>query len=580
MPAIASPLPQFFDLDGDPLEAGYVHIGTAGGNPETAPVPVYWDAALTQPAVQPLRTSRGYIARSGSPAAAYVAGSYSLTAKRSNGVRVLYAPTSDQTNESVALRSDLASTASGKGAELIGFLASGSGAVARTVDDKLKDIASVTDFGADSTGATDSTAAINAAIAYLASKSVKELVFPAGIFLISSALTPLTGSNWTVRGAGQHSTIIRSTANDRIFASDARTAEIYWHEYHDMTLERVSGTPYESSVGIVVLGDTGSVTGLQYATFAGLRFNNLYRGIVVQDTGKYTSGAFVNNTRHGFFVFKDLVSAFSTNAMYECVVFEGGTGPHHTFIGGQIRGSNAAIRLGTAGGDAGIGDLTFVGLHVVTAGVGLDVYGPTGGTTYDQNLTVAGCQFDNCSTATVRMDKMQNCRIALNNSTSVVGVTLTNCTNIVREDRNAFTFQNVSMEGTLTTTLGGISDTNGTRIYQRAAFRRSAADSSLLLTGGTLSTVGARLELFGQSHATTPDTASVFADRFALNNDAATVNYLDASETYVRIGDGAWNGTPLRLGAYYLWVDSTGDLRIKSGAPASDTDGAIVGVQS
>jgi len=438
----------------------------------------------------------------------------------------------------------------------------------------------VKDMGAVGDGVTDDTAAINAAIALLATKTVKRLVFPDGIFLVSAALTPLTGSNWTVRGAGQHSTIIRTTANDRIFASDARTAGIYWHEYLDMTVERVAGTAYSDSAAIVVLGDTGSVTGLQYATFAGLRFNNLYRGIVVQDTGKYTSGAFVNNTRHGFFVFKDLVSAFSSDAMYECVVFEGGTGPHHTFIGGQIRGSNAAIRLGTAGGDAGIGDLTFVGLHVVTAGVGLDIYGPSGATTYNQNITVTGCQFDNCSTATVRMDKMQNCRIGLNNSTSIVGVTLTNCTNIVREDRNAFTFQNVSMEGTLTTTAGSIADTNGTRISQRAAFRRTVADSSMLITGGNISNEGARFELFGQSHASTPDTISMFADNYLFNNDSGLTAFIEARSNYARIGDGAWNGIPLRLGAYYLWVDSTGDLRIKSSVPTSDTDGTIVGTQS
>lgn len=31
---------------------------------------------------------------------------------------------------------------------------------------------------------------------------------------------------------------------------------------------------------------------------------------------------------------------------------------------------------------------------------------------------------------------------------------------------------------------------------------------------------------------------------------------------------------------YYLWVDSTGRLRIKSGAPTSDTDGTVVGAQT
>lgn len=42
----------------------------------------------------------------------------------------------------------------------------------------------------------------------------------------------------------------------------------------------------------------------------------------------------------------------------------------------------------------------------------------------------------------------------------------------------------------------------------------------------------------------------------------------------------AWDGSHLRLGSYNLWVDATGDLRIKSGAVASDTDGTVVGTQT
>lgn len=39
-------------------------------------------------------------------------------------------------------------------------------------------------------------------------------------------------------------------------------------------------------------------------------------------------------------------------------------------------------------------------------------------------------------------------------------------------------------------------------------------------------------------------------------------------------------GGKLRLGGYYFWVDSSGRLRIKSGAPTSDTDGVVVGTQT
>ena len=41
-----------------------------------------------------------------------------------------------------------------------------------------------------------------------------------------------------------------------------------------------------------------------------------------------------------------------------------------------------------------------------------------------------------------------------------------------------------------------------------------------------------------------------------------------------------WDRQHLILGAYHLWVDTTGILRIKSGAPVSNTDGTIVGTQT
>lgn len=92
MASIVAPLAQFFAVSGAPLDAGYVYIGEAGGNPETAPVAVYWDEDMTQPAAQPLRTSRGFIARGGSPAAVYVSGDYSLTVRQRTRELVLYAP--------------------------------------------------------------------------------------------------------------------------------------------------------------------------------------------------------------------------------------------------------------------------------------------------------------------------------------------------------------------------------------------------------------------------------------------------------------------------------------------------------
>ena len=83
--SVNSPFLIFTDRDGQPLEDGYIYIGTAGLPAEANPQSVYWDAALTIPASQPIRTLGGYPVRSGSPAAVYVdATDYSVAIKNKN----------------------------------------------------------------------------------------------------------------------------------------------------------------------------------------------------------------------------------------------------------------------------------------------------------------------------------------------------------------------------------------------------------------------------------------------------------------------------------------------------------------
>ncbi|MFA6064029.1 MAG: hypothetical protein WC736_15680 [Gallionella sp.] len=92
MSAIKSPFPQFYDTDGGPLNAGFIYIGTAGQNPETNPITVYWDSALTQPAAQPLRTLNGYISRAGTPALVYASSvDYSITVRNNRSELVFSA---------------------------------------------------------------------------------------------------------------------------------------------------------------------------------------------------------------------------------------------------------------------------------------------------------------------------------------------------------------------------------------------------------------------------------------------------------------------------------------------------------
>jgi hypothetical protein len=59
-----------------------------------------------------------------------------------------------------------------------------------------------------------------------------------------------------------------------------------------------------------------------------------------------------------------------------------------------------------------------------------------------------------------------------------------------------------------------------------------------------------------------------------------TVHQVGPNSSYVIYQTaGDWDKGHLQLGNYHLWVDGDGKLRIKSGAPASATDGAVVGQQ-
>jgi len=86
------PFAFFTDVDGNPLEDGYVYIGTVNLNPETNLISVYWDAALTIPASQPIRTLGGYLSNSGSPGNIFVDSEYSITVRNKNGTFIYNNP--------------------------------------------------------------------------------------------------------------------------------------------------------------------------------------------------------------------------------------------------------------------------------------------------------------------------------------------------------------------------------------------------------------------------------------------------------------------------------------------------------
>ena len=91
---IGESFPKFLDNSGEPLDSGYVYFGAVNQNPETNPVAVFWDAALTQGAAQPVRTSNGFLSRDGTPSNLFINTAYSITVRDKKGQLVYSLPDS------------------------------------------------------------------------------------------------------------------------------------------------------------------------------------------------------------------------------------------------------------------------------------------------------------------------------------------------------------------------------------------------------------------------------------------------------------------------------------------------------
>jgi hypothetical protein len=111
---VQPPYPAFAGADGQPLENGYIWIGTANLSPQTNPINVYWDADFSIAAPQPIRTLNGYPSRNGTPARFYVGSDYSIQVLDSKG-SVVYT----SLNDNLSGNGFAASNATGNGIQTI-----------------------------------------------------------------------------------------------------------------------------------------------------------------------------------------------------------------------------------------------------------------------------------------------------------------------------------------------------------------------------------------------------------------------------------------------------------------------------
>ena len=199
MPALSiqPTYPIFTDIDGQPLEDGFVWIGTTNLDPQSNPISVYWDAALTLPAVQPIRTLAGYPSNSGSPARLYVSSDYSIRVMNKKGSTVYSAPAATERYSQAVV--------SGTNAQDVVYDPPFASSTQTNLEAKLSQIISAKDFGAVGNGTADDTLALQAF--FDACQNGRGYI-PPGVYKITSALNLYPQYSYNVEGA-----VYKNTSN-------------------------------------------------------------------------------------------------------------------------------------------------------------------------------------------------------------------------------------------------------------------------------------------------------------------------------------------------------------------------------
>jgi hypothetical protein len=263
---VEQPFKTYTGLDGKPLNNGSVYFGEPDQDPITHPVTVYWDAAGTLPASQPLPTVNGYIVNdSGSAANVFCSGAYSETVIDSKDRQVFYAPTSDDFSIAGALNKPSGST-------MIGFTQAGTDAVERTLQDELRETLKLTQFFILGEASVD--AAFTRALAAFSRPGT--LIIPQGFYNLQGKIQIRTDIPLKIRGAGMNSTLIfcsSAISLDTMFEQVGSVADTF--EMSDLTLvgNGKAQCGFRSENIIASLFRNVAITG---TTVGALRTNNGY----------------------------------------------------------------------------------------------------------------------------------------------------------------------------------------------------------------------------------------------------------------------------------------------------------------
>ena len=151
----------------------------------------------------------------------------------------------------------------------LSFTQSGTGATARTIDSKLKDVVSVKDFGATGDGTTDDAAAIQAAID---ANPGKAILIPSGTYLINTTISvDVSGADAAcirLVGDGSTQTIINNQTGGAAFDIDSGTGAVF---AYDAAFENLQITSVGSQAGTIGI----QLDGCRFARIKNVRITDM-----------------------------------------------------------------------------------------------------------------------------------------------------------------------------------------------------------------------------------------------------------------------------------------------------------------
>lgn len=410
---------------------------------------------------------------------------------------------------------------------------------------------SVKDFGAVGDGVADDTAAFVAAMA-----ASKNIFVPAGIYNI----TGITFSNdQTITGDG--------------YATEIRTSgTLDFPSVRKGGIRKCKVTLTQSSITLLDFRKTGSAGSFELY-FEDVVFTGSTS--LTNTIGAKFTDSYINTFVNCHFIWFDKAIQFNTEAhrnnffgctvrsslTYGTVLVESNAGYANSFTGCDLE--NCSRILDMNGGMVAFGEGCYFEAH--NAAFGFQLAG--GHASFHQ------CYFNEVFfrlQSGGSLDLSRNWIKASSLSTAIYPVirtlsgysrlildnnTLQGVTYLARFDPTVYNLMQVYDEGT----------SSWSGAYPSASTHLAINDFVYDVTAASIRHVSA---------------SSVRASRSLSSGYTEGDQRFDGGSSGVQLVSSNWNYNPLRLGAYYLWVDATGDLRIKSGAPTFDTDGSVVGTQS